>query len=125
MDTLVGIGTLVAFTYSSILLLFPEINSVIKAPEGLYFDVTIVVIAFITFGKYLEARSKLKTGEAIEKLLGLQAKTALVLRGGKEVEIPISEVILGDIVIVSRGQDPGGRRDSQRRQQCGRVYVDR
>ncbi len=103
MDTLVGIGTLVAFTYSSILLLFPEINSILKAPQGLYFDVTIVVITFITFGKYLEARSKLKTGEAIEKLLGLQAKTALVLRGGKEVEIPLGEVIVGDIVIVKPG----------------------
>lgn len=103
MDTLIGIGTLVAFTYSSILLLFPEINNFLKAPEGLYFDVTIVVIGFITLGKYLEARSKLKTGEAIEKLLGLQAKTALVLRDGQEFEIPVSEVILGDIVIVKPG----------------------
>lgn len=103
MDSLIGIGTLVAFTYSSILLLFPEINTWLKAPEGLYFDVTIVVIGFITLGKYLEARSKLKTGEAIEKLLGLQAKTALVLRNGQEVEIPVSQVIVGDIVIVKPG----------------------
>lgn len=103
MDTLVGIGTLVAYTYSSILLLFPEINTLLKAPEGLYFDVTIVVIGFITLGKYLEARSKLKTGEAIEKLLGMQAKTALVLRDGVEVEIQVSEVVVGDIVIVKPG----------------------
>ncbi|MBP9702904.1 copper-translocating P-type ATPase [Candidatus Woesebacteria bacterium] len=103
MDTLVGIGTLVAYLYSSILLLFPEIGLLIQAPEGLYFDVTIVVIGFITLGKYLEANSKLKTGEAIEKLLGLQAKTALVLRGGKEVEISVSEVVLGDIVIIKPG----------------------
>lgn len=103
MDSLIGIGTLVAYTYSSILLLFPEINSVLKAPESLYFDVTIVVIGFITLGKYLEARSKLKTGEAIEKLLGLQAKTALVLRDGQEVEIPVSQVVVGDIVIVKPG----------------------
>lgn len=103
MDTLVGIGTLVAFTYSSILLLFPEINLYLKAPEGLYFDVTIVVIGFITFGKYLEARSKLKTGQAIEKLLGLQAKTALVIRNGVEVEIEASELVVGDIVIVKPG----------------------
>jgi len=103
MDTLVGIGTLVAFTYSSILLLFPEIGTILKAPEGLYFDVTIVVIAFITFGKYLEARSKLKTGEAIEKLLGLQAKTALVVRNGQELEIPVSDVVVGDTVIVKPG----------------------
>ena len=103
MDSLVGIGTLVAYTYSSILLLFPEINSVLKAPEGLYFDVTIVVIGFITFGKYLEARSKLKTGQAIEKLLGLAAKTALVLRSDKEMEIPVSQLVIGDIIIVKPG----------------------
>lgn len=103
MDSLVGIGTLVAYTYSTVLLLFPEISAILKAPEGLYFDVTIVVIGFITLGKYLEARSKLKTGEAIEKLLGLQAKTALILRSGKEIEIPISEVVVGDTVIVKPG----------------------
>lgn len=103
MDTLVGIGTFVAYLYSSILLLFPEINYVLRAPEGLYFDVTIVVIGFITFGKYLEASSKLKTGEAIEKLLGLQAKTALVLREGKEIELPVSEVVVGDTIIVKPG----------------------
>ncbi len=103
MDTLVGIGTLVAYTYSSILLIFPEINTLLNAPEGLYFDVTVVVIGFITFGKYLETRSKLKTGEAIEKLLGLQAKTALVIRDGKELEIPLGEVVVGDILIVKPG----------------------
>jgi Cu2+-exporting ATPase/Cu+-exporting ATPase len=73
------------------------------AVEQVYYDVTIVVIAFITLGKYLEAGSKMKTGEAIEKLLGLQAKTALVLRNGQEIEIPVSEVIIGDIVIVKPG----------------------
>ncbi len=103
MDSLIGIGTLVAYTYSSILLLFPEIQSFLKAPEGLYFDVTIVVIGFITLGKYLEARSRRKTGEAIEKLLGLQAKTALVLRNGQEIEVELSEVVVGDVVIVKPG----------------------
>lgn len=105
MDTLVGIGTLVAYTYSAILLLFPEVSAWLKAPEGLYFDVTIVVIGFITFGKFLEANSKLKTGQAIEKLLGLQAKTALVIRDGVEVEIEASQVVVGDTVVVK----PGGR----------------
>ena len=103
MDTLIGIGTLVAYTYSTILLLFPEVWAWLQAPEGLYFDVTIVVIGFITFGKFLEANSKLKTGEAIEKLLGMQAKTALVLRDGEELEIPVSEVVVGDTVIVKPG----------------------
>lgn len=104
MDTLVGIGTLVAYCYSSILLLFPEIKALLNAPEGLYYDVTIVVIGFITLGKYLETKSKLKTGEAIEKLLGLAAKTALVIRDGNEIELPIDQVIVGDIIIVKPGQ---------------------
>jgi P-type Cu+ transporter len=65
-----------------------------------YFDVAIVVIAFITFGKYLEARAKIKTGDAIEKLLTLQAKTALVIRDGREVEIPVEQVVHGELIIV-------------------------
>ncbi|HRN70104.1 MAG TPA: copper-translocating P-type ATPase, partial [Candidatus Woesebacteria bacterium] len=104
MDTLVGIGTLVAYFYSSIMLLFPEIKSLLNAPEGLYYDVTIVVIGFITLGKYLEAKSKLKTGEAIEKLLGLAAKFAVVVRDGEEIELPIGQVVVGDTIIVKPGQ---------------------
>lgn len=103
MDSLVGIGTFVAYTYSSMLLLFPEMSERLRTPEGLYFDVTIVVIGFITLGKYLEAQSKLKTGEAIEKLLGLQAKTALVVRRGREIEISIDQVVVGDIVVIKPG----------------------
>jgi P-type Cu+ transporter len=71
--------------------------------EQNYYDVTIVVIGFITLGKFLEARSKLKTGEAIEKLLGLQAKNALILRDGKEIELPIDQVMVGDIMLVKPG----------------------
>jgi Cu+-exporting ATPase len=103
MDTLIGIGTSVAFLYSFALSAFEEVLAPYLAVDQLYYDVTIVVIAFITLGKYLESNSKLKTGEAIEKLLGLQAKTALVLRDGKEVEIAVSEVVVGDIVIVKPG----------------------
>lgn len=104
MDSLVGIGTLTAYVYSSIMLLFPGVTAYFRLPEGLYFDVTIVVIGFITLGKYLENRSKLQTGEAIEKLLNLQAKNALVLREGTQIEIPISDVLVGDIVIIKPGQ---------------------
>jgi Cu2+-exporting ATPase/Cu+-exporting ATPase len=103
MDTLVGIGTLTAFIYSSLIFLIPPIRDLLNAPEYTYFDVTIVVIGFITLGKYLEARSKLKTGEAIEKLLNLQAKTALVIRDGKEIEISLSEVKMGETVVVKPG----------------------
>ena len=103
MDTLIGIGTLTAYIYSVIVTLFPQIREWMKLPEYTYFDVVIVVIGFVALGKYLEARSKQRTGEAIEKLLELQAKTALVVRNGIEVEIPISEVVIGDIIIVKPG----------------------
>jgi Cu2+-exporting ATPase/Cu+-exporting ATPase len=103
MDTLIGIGTLAAYLYSVAITIFPAVAVYLKAPEATYFDVTIVVIGFVTLGKYLESRSKLKTGEAIEKLLSLQAKTALVVRDGKEIEIAVSEVVVGDVVIVKPG----------------------
>ncbi len=103
MDTLIGIGTSVAYIYSSLVFLIPSLVSLLRMPDYTYFDVTIVVIGFITLGKYLEAKSKKKTGEAIEKLLNLQAKTALVIRDGKEIEIEVSEVVHGDLIIVKPG----------------------
>ncbi|MEI6238202.1 MAG: heavy metal translocating P-type ATPase [bacterium] len=103
MDTLVGIGTLTAYIYSTAITLFPSLRILLHLPEYTYFDVTIVVIGFVTLGKYLEARSKARTGEAIEKLMALQAKTALVFRDGREMEISISEVQIGDTVIVKPG----------------------
>ncbi len=104
MDTLVGIGTLAAYLYSAFVTLFPQLAETIGFPIHTYFDVAVVIIGFILLGKYLEARSKLKTGEAIEKLLGLQAKTALVIRNGKEVSIPIAEVVVGDVIIAKPGE---------------------
>ncbi len=104
MDTLVGIGTSVAFLYSFFLMAFAASLSKYVDTSHSYFDVVIVVIGFITLGKYLEARSKLRTGEAIEKLLGLQAKTAVVIRDGKEIELPIAQVIVGDRVLIKPGQ---------------------
>jgi len=103
MDTLIGIGTSVAFVYSFIVSAFEETLAPYINVEYSYYDVTIVVITFIALGKYLEARSKLRTGDAIEKLLNLQAKTALVLRSGKEVEVPIQKVTKGDLIIVKPG----------------------
>ncbi|MEI6042029.1 MAG: heavy metal translocating P-type ATPase [bacterium] len=103
MDTLIGIGTLTAYIYSIFITLFPQAAFALQLPEYTYFDVTIVVIGFVIFGKYLEAKSKLQTGEAIEKLIGLQAKIALVLKDGIEVEVSINEVQIGDIVIVKPG----------------------
>jgi len=87
MDTLIGIGTLTAYLYSVVIVLVPDVRRLLELPDMTFFDVTIVVIGFIVFGKYLEARSKAKTGEAIVKLIGLQAKTALVHRDGSDVEV--------------------------------------
>ncbi len=105
MDTLIGIGTLAAYMYSAVVTLIPSVRELLHIPDYTYFDVTIVVIGFVVLGKYLEARSKMKTGEAIEKLIGLQAKSALVIREGKEIEIAVEEVKRGDAVIVK----PGGK----------------
>ncbi|MFZ5376184.1 MAG: heavy metal translocating P-type ATPase [Patescibacteria group bacterium] len=104
MDTLIGIGTSVAFVYSFIVQTFTEQLSPFLNTAQNYYDVTIVVIAFITLGKYLELRSKLKTGEAVEKLIGLQAKKALVVRNGQEIEVPIEQVVVGDLIITKPGQ---------------------
>jgi Cu2+-exporting ATPase/Cu+-exporting ATPase len=103
MDTLIGIGTSVAYIYSFIVSAFEGPLASYINIEHTYYDVTIVVIAFIALGKYLESRSKLKTGDAIEKLLNLQAKTALVVRDGKEQEIPIHQVVHDDLIIVKPG----------------------
>ena len=103
MDTLIGIGTSVAFLYSFIIMAFEEPLRQIVNVSHTYYDVTIVVITFIALGKYLEARSKLKTGDAIEKLINLQAKTALVVKNGKEIEVPISQVVEGDLIVVKPG----------------------
>jgi P-type Cu+ transporter len=103
MDSLIGIGTVAAFLYSFVVSAFEDILKPFIDTAHTYYDVTIIVITFIALGKYLEARSKIKTGDAIEKLLNLQAKTALVIRDGKEIEISINEVVRGDLVIVKPG----------------------
>lgn len=103
MDTLIGIGTTAAFLYSFAVTAFEEALRPFINVDYQYYDVTIVVITFIALGKYLEARSKMKTGDAIEKLLNLQAKTALIIRDGKEIEVSVSDVKQGDLIIVKPG----------------------
>jgi len=103
MDTLIGIGTGAAFLYSFAVSAFEDVLRPFIHVEYQYYDVTIVVITFIALGKYLEARSKIKTGDAIEKLLNLQAKTALIIRDGKEIEVSVNEVKHGDLIIVKPG----------------------
>lgn len=104
MDTLIGLGTSVAFIYSFIISAFEESLAPFLDVHYSFYDVTIVVITFVALGKYLEAKAKLKTGNAIQQLIGLQAKTALVIRDGKEVEVPTAEVMVDDVVIVKPGQ---------------------
>lgn len=103
MDSLVAIGTTAAFTYSiySTVLSFIGLN---PHGENLYYESAAVIITLVQFGKYLEARSKGKTGEAIKKLMGLQPKTAAIIKDGEEKEIKISEVKVDDIVLVRPGE---------------------
>ena len=103
MDTLIGIGTTTAFVYSAVITLWPAVRVKLNLPEMVYFDAVIGVLGFVTLGKYLESNSKEKTGETIKKLLGLQAKTALVIREGKEMEIALAEVVVGDVLIIKPG----------------------
>ena len=104
MDTLVGIGTLVAFLYSFTLTAFEDSLRGVLDVEHNYYDVVIVVIGLITLGRYLEARAKSHTSDAIKKLLGLAPKTARVLRDGKEIDILVDQVQLGDLIRVRPGE---------------------
>jgi len=104
MDTLVAIGTGAAYVYSLFLSAALLFYGADYSVHDLYYEVAALLIAFLLLGKWLEALAKGKTSEAIKKLLKLQAKTALVLRKGKEMEIPVEEVIVGDLVIVKPGE---------------------
>jgi len=104
MDTLVALGTSVAFFYSAVVAIFPEFIAKAGLETMPYFDVATIVIGLILLGRFLEARAKGKTSEAIKKLIGLQAKTARVVRNGKEVDIPVEEVKFGDILRVRPGE---------------------
>ncbi len=102
MNTLIGLGTGMAWLFSTVVVLFPEVF-----PENArepYFDVVSVVIGLVVLGQALELRAKGRTSEAIKKLMGLQAKTARVVREGKELDIPIEEVLVGDVIIVRPGE---------------------
>lgn len=104
MDTLVAIGTTVAFFYSAFITIFPDTVIALGIKPEPYFDVATVIIGLILLGRYFEERAKLGTGEAIRKLIGLQAKTARVLRDGKEIDLPIEQVVVGDLVRVRPGE---------------------
>ncbi|MBI4536394.1 MAG: heavy metal translocating P-type ATPase [candidate division NC10 bacterium] len=103
MHTLIALGTGVAWIYSTIVLAFPGL---FPSSEFLdvYYDVTVVVTALVVLGLAMELKAKGRTSDAIKKLIGLQAKTARVVRNGKEVDIPVEEVLVGDTVVVRPGE---------------------
>lgn len=103
MDSLVAIGTTASFLYS----LYAAIEIFMGNADyahHLYFESTATIITLVTLGKYLETNSKGKTGDAIKKLIALSPKTALVEKDGKEVQTPIEEIQIGDIVLVKPGE---------------------
>ena len=106
MDSLIAIGTSTAYFYSLYNFIdhFLTEGTVIGEMHDLYFEVAALLITFVLLGKWLEARAKGATSEAIQKLMGLQAKTARVLRNGEATDVPIEEVQAGDIVIVRPGE---------------------
>jgi Cu+-exporting ATPase len=103
MHTLIATGISAAWLYSMVAVLFPEIFPTEQLAD-VFFDVVFVVVALVVLGMALEIRAKGKSSEAIKKLIGLQAKTARVQRNGREIDIPIEEVVLDDIIIVRPGE---------------------
>jgi P-type Cu+ transporter len=104
MNTLVAIGTSVAFGYSAFVTLWPTLAADWGFPYHLYYETAVIIIALILMGRWLEARAKKQTAGAIKALMGLQAKTARVLRDGREVDIPVEQVAVNDLVRVRPGE---------------------
>ncbi|MEW6569119.1 MAG: heavy metal translocating P-type ATPase [Chloroflexota bacterium] len=102
MNTLIALGTSAAWLYSTVAVLFPRLFA--QGTAEPFYDVTAVVTALVVLGQALEVRARGQTSQAIRKLIGLQAKTARVVRQGQEIEIPVEEVLVGDIVVVWPGE---------------------
>jgi len=104
MNTLIAIGTLAAYGYSAAVVFFPGFFSKNGVIPAMYFDTSAVIIVLILLGKYFEALMKGRASEAIKKLIGLQPKTAKVMRDRKEIEISVSDVVVDDIIVVRPGE---------------------
>jgi Cu+-exporting ATPase len=104
MNTLIAVGTSAAYAYSVLAMFFPQLFSAQGLMATVYFDTAGAIIVLILLGRLLEARAKGQTSEAIKKLIGLQAKTARVIRNGKEEDIPVEDVEIGDRVVVRPGE---------------------
>ena len=104
MNTLVALGSSAAYLYSVLGVLFPAFFEYQGLGEPMYFDSAAFIITLILFGRLLEARAKGQTGAAIKALIGLQPKTARVVRGGAETDVPVAQVLVGDLVVVRPGE---------------------
>ena len=104
MNTLIAVGTSAAYLYSVAVILFPDFFAQAGVGHTLYFDTSSMIIALILMGRYLEAKAKGQTSEAIKKLIGLRPRTATVIRDGRETKLNIEDVIVDDIVVVRPGE---------------------
>ncbi len=104
MNTLIAVGTSVAYFYSMIAVVAPGLFTTDILEPHLYFDTSAMIIALILLGRFLEARARGQTSEAIKKLIGMQPKSALVIREGQQQEIPVEDVQVGDLIMVRPGE---------------------
>jgi len=104
MNTLIAVGTSAAYLYSVVATFAPGLIESADVKAEVYYDTAAVIIALILLGRYLEAKAKGRTSTAIKRLIGLQAKTARVVREERESDIPIEQVVAGDIVVVRPGE---------------------
>ncbi|HSR25347.1 MAG TPA: heavy metal translocating P-type ATPase [Candidatus Eisenbacteria bacterium] len=104
MDTLVAVGTSAAYGYSAFVTLWPGLARAWGFEPHLYFEASTLIVALILLGRWLEARARSRTGQAIVRLMGLRATTARVVRGGRELDVPVERVAAGDVVRVRPGE---------------------
>ncbi len=104
MNTLIAVGTSAAYFYSLVAVVRPGLFATGMMEAHLYFDTSAMIIALVLLGRFLEARARGQTSEALRKLIGMQPKTATVIRAGKQREVPVEDVEIGDIILVRPGQ---------------------
>jgi Cu+-exporting ATPase len=104
MNTLIAVGTSAAYLYSMTAVIFPGLFTAAGMEPDLYFDTSAMIVTLILLGRFLETRAKGQTSEAMKKLIGLNPKTALVILEGKEKQIPVEDVQVGDLIVVHPGE---------------------
>jgi Cu+-exporting ATPase len=104
MNTLIAVGTSSAYIYSVVATFFPSVFELKGYTASVYFDTAATIVVLILLGRLFEARAKGQTSEAIKKLIGMQAKTARVVKNGNETDIPVEDVEIGDVILVRPGE---------------------